>query len=72
MLLRTVDIDLVAEIVLEPVGIVVAAAADSEAVLAAADRIAVVQFVRIDCRPLALDIVGLRLDEADEEIHYRI
>lgn len=66
MLLRTVDIDLVVEIVLEPAGIVAAvavAAADFVAALAAADRIAAVPFVRIDCRPVDLDIVGLRLRE---------
>lgn len=72
MLLHTVDIDLGAGIVPEPVEIVVAAAAaaDFEAVLAAVDRIAALPFVRIDCKPLALDIVGLRLDKVDEEIHY--
>lgn len=70
MLLRTVDIDLVAEIVLEPAGIVAAvAAADFEAALAAADRIAAVPFVRIDCRPVDLDIVGLRLRENDNTIN---
>lgn len=59
-----------AEIVLEPVEIVVAAAAGFEAVLVAVDHIAAVPFVRIDCRPLALDIVGLRLDEADDSLLY--
>lgn len=55
MLLRTVDIDLVAGIVLEPVGIVVAVVvADFVAALAAADRIAAaaaaaVQIKVIDC-----------------------
>lgn len=70
MLRRTVDIDLVAEIVLEPVGIVVAAVvAVVGAALAAVVhiaavpfvRIAAVPFVRIDCRPVGLDIVGRRL-----------
>lgn len=59
MLLRT-DTDLVAEIVLEPVGIVVAVVAvDFGAALAAVGHIAAVPFVRIDCR--------LRLNEKDRE-----
>lgn len=77
MLLRTVDIDLVAEIVLEPVEIVVAAvAADFGAALVVVDhiaavpfvRIAAAPFVRIDCRPVDPDIVGRRLQDGNKNV----